>query len=97
MWLYPMEVIGKSVGLNHCESDCDGEGGRVFQQQAHGSWQTKLLPAESKYYSQPVALLNCRTKSEMQSEQGTQWDASPPNSGPQVQTFASLGSWYAHN
>lgn len=43
LWSYPMEIAVESMRLNHWESDCDGEGGKGFQQPANGSRQTEVI------------------------------------------------------
>lgn len=48
---HPTEITGKfACGLDHCESDCNGEGSRSLQQLliAFGSWQTMFLPIVHK-------------------------------------------------
>lgn len=41
-------IVGESPGLNHWESDYEGEKGRGLQQPVHRSWQTKFIPTPPK-------------------------------------------------
>lgn len=84
------------MGLDHEVSDCDREAGRVLQQPALRSWETKFLPVEPKQYAQPVDLLMGKTKLVAQSDQRTQEEPGQPDSGAHVRSSAGPGAWSTH-
>lgn len=84
------------MGLDHEVSDCDREAGRVLQQPALRSWETKFPPVEPTQYAQPADLLTGKTKSVAQSDQRTQEEPGQPDSGAHVRSSAGPGAWSTH-